>query len=184
MTKRKSISKKTRFNIFKRDEFTCQYCGSTPPSVVLEVDHIVPVAEGGGNEDDNLVTSCFACNRGKGAKPLSSVPESLSNKAKRVKEAEEQLAEYHEILQAKKDRIESEAWDIAEVLQRGSKEDGFRINYLTSIKTFLKKLNYYEVEEAAEIVASRSRTTIITHNHFTYFCGICWSKIKENSPHD
>ena len=34
------MSKKMRFDVFKRDGFQCQYCGSTPPSVVLEVDHI------------------------------------------------------------------------------------------------------------------------------------------------
>lgn len=45
---RKAISKKTRFEVFKRDRFTCQYCGATPPGVLLHIDHIHPVAEGGG----------------------------------------------------------------------------------------------------------------------------------------
>lgn len=57
-TKRKGLSKRTRFNVFKRDGFTCQYCGAHPPKVVLHVDHITPVVEGGGNDIDNLVTSC------------------------------------------------------------------------------------------------------------------------------
>ena len=43
MSKRKSLSKKIRFEVFKRDKFTCQYCGKTAPNVVLEVDHIEPV---------------------------------------------------------------------------------------------------------------------------------------------
>lgn len=46
-TQRKPLSKKTRFDVFKRDQFRCQYCGRTPPTVVLEVDHVVPVAENG-----------------------------------------------------------------------------------------------------------------------------------------
>ena len=71
MTKRKPISKSIRFEMLKRDSFTCQYCGATPPNVVLEPDHIQPVAEGGGNELLNLVTSCFDCNRGKSARLLS-----------------------------------------------------------------------------------------------------------------
>ena len=66
-TKRKAISKKTRFEVFKRDGFTCQYCGAHPPQAILHVDHIVPVAEGGGNEDTNLVTACDHCNLGKAA---------------------------------------------------------------------------------------------------------------------
>ena len=45
--KRKSITKSVRFEVFKRDGFKCQYCGASAPDVILEVDHIVPVAEGG-----------------------------------------------------------------------------------------------------------------------------------------
>jgi hypothetical protein len=67
---RKALSKKIRFEIFKRDSFTCQYCGAQPPGVVLEVDHVHPRAEGGGNESENLLTSCTKCNRGKGKRPL------------------------------------------------------------------------------------------------------------------
>ena len=71
MTKRNPISKKLRFEEFKRDKFKCQYCGEDAPKVVLEVDHINPVANGGDNNIMNLVTSCFDCNRGKGSKNLS-----------------------------------------------------------------------------------------------------------------
>jgi hypothetical protein len=63
---RVALGKKVRFDIFKRDGFTCQYCGGQPPDCVLVVDHIRPVAEGGDNDPMNLVTSCAACNAGKG----------------------------------------------------------------------------------------------------------------------
>jgi len=69
--KRKSITKKLRFEVFKRDSFTCQYCGESAPDVILEVDHVNPVKRGGENEILNLVTACFDCNRGKGKHPLS-----------------------------------------------------------------------------------------------------------------
>lgn len=70
-SKREPIPKKVRFEVFKRDSFTCQYCGKKAPDVVLELDHIEPVSKGGGNEIINLVTSCFDCNRGKSDKRLS-----------------------------------------------------------------------------------------------------------------
>lgn len=70
MTKRKPIGKKLRFEVFKRDNFTCQYCGAQAPDVVLHVDHINPVAGGGDNDILNLVTSCEPCNLGKGAREL------------------------------------------------------------------------------------------------------------------
>ena len=71
MNKRKSMSKTLRFEVFKRDSFSCQYCGATPSTKELEVDHIQPVAKGGGNDMMNLTTSCFDCNRGKAARELS-----------------------------------------------------------------------------------------------------------------
>ena len=67
---RKHISKKLRFEVFKRDNFTCQYCGRMAPDVILEVDHIKPVCKGGENDILNLITSCKDCNRGKGKSKL------------------------------------------------------------------------------------------------------------------
>lgn len=68
---RKPISKKLRFEIFKRDSFTCQYCGQKAPDVILHVDHIDPVKHGGKNDILNLITSCKDCNLGKKARKLS-----------------------------------------------------------------------------------------------------------------
>lgn len=68
---RTAISKKLRFEVFKRDSFTCQYCGRKAPDVVLQCDHITPVAAGGEGDILNLITSCFDCNNGKGARTIS-----------------------------------------------------------------------------------------------------------------
>jgi hypothetical protein len=70
MAKRKSISNKVRFEVFKRDCFTCQYCGRKAPDIVLNVDHVDPVAKGGSGAIFNLVTSCFDCNSGKSDRRL------------------------------------------------------------------------------------------------------------------
>lgn len=63
--KRTALGKKVRFEVFKRDDFQCQYCGAKAPNVTLHVDHIKPVSRGGTNEIMNLVASCHACNMGK-----------------------------------------------------------------------------------------------------------------------
>lgn len=65
------IPKKLRFDVFKRDSFTCQYCGRKAPDIVLHCDHVMPVADGGVGDILNLVTSCVDCNLGKGARQLS-----------------------------------------------------------------------------------------------------------------
>ena len=63
------VSKSLRFQILRRDGHRCHYCGNSPPDVKLAVDHILPVALGGSDSPDNLVTSCTECNAGKGAAP-------------------------------------------------------------------------------------------------------------------
>jgi hypothetical protein len=68
---RQNISKRLRFEVFKRDLFTCQYCGRRAPKVVLFCDHVVPIAKGGQNAITNLTTSCLDCNSGKSAIELS-----------------------------------------------------------------------------------------------------------------
>ena len=65
---RSLMTDKKRYEILKRDEFKCAFCGRTPAAdgVALEVDHIIPVSKGGLSEDSNLQTLCKDCNRGKG----------------------------------------------------------------------------------------------------------------------
>lgn len=59
---------KIRAAIFKRDDYTCRYCGSRGGK--LECDHIMPLSRGGSNEEDNLATACKPCNRSKRSKTL------------------------------------------------------------------------------------------------------------------
>ncbi len=64
-SKYRSLSLRKRFFVLKRDDFTCKMCGANGLGVKLEVDHILPVAEGGSDSLVNLQTLCFKCNRGK-----------------------------------------------------------------------------------------------------------------------
>lgn len=174
MTKpvRKAISKKTRFEVFKRDAFTCQYCGAHPPESILHVDHIIPVCEGGKNDTGNLVTACEACNQGKGPVPLSSVPMSLRERAAEVAEREEQLRGYSEIMAAQRSRLDDEAWDVAQVFMEQFREDGIRKDWLQSIRMFIEKLGDHEVIRAMEIATAKKPWS--KNTCFRYFCGICW----------
>lgn len=174
MTTRAPMSKKTRFEVFKRDGFVCMYCGAHPPKVLLHVDHIVAVANGGGDDMDNLVTSCEACNLGKGARDLSVVPQSLADKAAALAEREEQLRGYHEIMQAREARLEDETWMIVEELEPGATSFG-RLD-LRSIRVFLERLDYFEVLEAARIASANMYYP--GQKRFRYFCGVCWKKIR------
>ena len=57
----------TRFNVFLRDRFSCQYCGDPFPAADLTFDHVVPRSRGGRTGWHNVVTACSGCNLTKGA---------------------------------------------------------------------------------------------------------------------
>lgn len=179
MQKRKAITKKVRFDIFKRDGFCCAYCGRKPPKTTLEIDHIDPVFNGGDNSPENLITSCFDCNRGKGKCLLSSVPESLKQKAKRIKECELQLSEYRKIIDVQESRIKSDVWDVVHELF-GAGRNEIRTDWFKSIRQFNDILGRAETLNAAEITSYKVlHKNFSDENHFKYFCGICWNKVKE-----
>lgn len=93
MAKRRAISKKIRFEVFKRDSFSCQYCGAKAPDIVLHIDHICPVSKGGTNDLLNLITSCEDCNSGKSNRELTddSVVEKQRRQLDDLQEKKEQL---------------------------------------------------------------------------------------------
>jgi 5-methylcytosine-specific restriction endonuclease McrA len=55
----------SRRNVFKRDRFTCQYCGRQPGGDELSIDHVTPRAQGGVSSWDNCVLACVECNHRK-----------------------------------------------------------------------------------------------------------------------
>jgi 5-methylcytosine-specific restriction endonuclease McrA len=52
----------TRFNVFLRDKFTCQYCNQKLPASDLTFDHVIPRSRGGRSRWDNVVAACSPCN--------------------------------------------------------------------------------------------------------------------------
>ena len=155
MSERKPISQKLRFEIFKRDNFTCQYCGRKAPNVVLEVDHIKPVAEGGKNTITNLITSCFDCNRGKGKRTLNNLVEMelkqeqleiLNEKRKQIK----MIAKWEEELL----NLEEEQVDIVEniVKKYGAK---FSVPCRVRCKQAIKQFGLQEIIDCTNISFSQ-----------------------------
>lgn len=55
----------SRVNIYRRDDFSCQYCGAQPGAAALTLDHVLPRARGGKTEWTNIVTACVGCNAAK-----------------------------------------------------------------------------------------------------------------------
>ncbi len=72
--------KLSRENIYKRDKYTCQYCGRKLDPKKLNIDHILPRHRGGKTTWSNVVSCCFDCNLKKGGKILSETDMKLLQK--------------------------------------------------------------------------------------------------------
>lgn len=156
MAERKSLSQKIRFEVFKRDSFTCQYCGQKAPEVVLEVDHMNPVSKGGKNDMLNLITSCFSCNHGKSDRLISdqSIVERQRVQIEELNIRRQQLEmilEWKTGLSNMQDEILEKAADYI------CNDTDFTLNEtgLKSLKTNIKKFGLQQVLDAFDIARNK-----------------------------
>lgn len=193
---RRPVSKRTRFEVFKRDGFRCAYCGRAPPDVLLHVDHVEAVANGGSNDQTNLVTACSDCNLGKAAVPLTVVAESLERQAEEAQERAEQIRAYAEAMREARSAqddtvgIIEEAWYGAlsphpDLIYR------FPEQRIPSIKRFLSRLPVPDILDAIDVTANACArkpdlapqvtkdASLTDGNAFRYFCGVCWKKVRD-----
>lgn len=175
MAKRKNLSKAIRFEVLKRDAFTCQYCGAKAPDVILEVDHITPVKEGGSNDILNLITACRECNRGKGAKQLSDTT-TIKKQQKQAEELQarrellEMMNEWHtQLLEESAIQIQQ----LNELFQayypdRSITDYGARL-----FKALIKRFGFAEVYESFEIALNTYNNP---SNAIDKVGGICYNR--------
>lgn len=179
MVKRKALSKKLRFEVFKRDSFKCQYCGRGAPEVLLHVDHIKPVKDGGGNDMLNLITSCKDCNLGKGARRIND--NTTLEKQRHELEELQQKREQLEMMMRWRDELE-EIKDQAGNYAIEKYERLFNCSLSAYGEETLKKevsqFGLTNVLEAMDITSLR--LNIPPNDRMRYMAGICWNKIKES----
>lgn len=183
--KRKALPKKLRFEVFKRDSFTCQYCGRMAPDVVLEVDHIVPVAEGGTNDIMNLITSCHDCNSGKGKRKLSENEEvkKQQDMLKELNEKREQIEMMlewrNELLNFDNDQIDK----IEELFSSYCTGRTFTESGRKTISKLIKKYGFIEVYDCTRISAETYYDTEdpeTASDVFNYISRICYNRKIQN----
>jgi len=154
--RRKPISKSVRFEVFKRDSFTCQYCGAVAPEVVLHVDHLTPVSKGGDNDLMNLVTSCAGCNHGKSDRKLddNSAVQKQRRQLEQLAERREQLEMMLKWRDGLKELDNFEADSVSEAL---NKMTGFTLNPKgkAHVKKLIAKYDLGKVLRALDIACDR-----------------------------
>ncbi len=175
MTERRSISKRVRFGVFKRDGFSCLYCGSHPPDVVLQIDHIVHVFEGGDNDICNLVTSCVACNSGKSSVQLTKTPETIKEVHALAEAREEQILAYQEFRRNVISRITTDIDAVDAAFEEHN--PGYRMSdsMRRSVSKFLDHMLVDDVINELHLAYDLHGRSSYA---FKYFCGICWRVIR------
>lgn len=172
-----------RFDVFKRDAFTCRYCGRQSPSVILELDHVVPRAEGGQDELENLVTSCFECNRGKGVKSLDSLPTEadVHEKAILIAEREMQVRELNEARRAQRERENEEIEWLASIwAMRWPARSCVQVG---TLRHFLQHQSVYDLADRMEWIATQHNIVREFHG-WAAFCSATYKRIGGKSAED
>lgn len=178
-----SVSKRLRYEVLRRDNYTCRYCGESAPDVEVTVDHVIPKALGGTDDPANLVTACKDCNGGKtSTNPDAPLVADVAQDALRwsraiAQAAQEMLADSGRLSEAHKQF--ASAWDGwtyggDENPQKIPKDPGWQ----HTIDALLAGgLPMALLEECVQI--AMSRRNVAPKNTFRYMCGVAWNKVTE-----
>lgn len=181
MTEQKQISKRLRYEVLRRDNHACRYCGATAPDVKLTIDHVVPVALGGTNEPSNLVAACVDCNGGKSSSsPDAPLVDDVARDALRWSKAMEaaHIGGRASLLarQGARDRFRDDIWN-KWTYKQGIKEFTVELpsDWESAIDRFIDAgLDDTDLREAVRIaMTSKAR------NEFSYMCGVLWRWVSE-----
>lgn len=166
-----AVSKRLRFEILRRDNHTCRYCGASAPDVALRVDHVTPEALGGRTEPSNLVTACEPCNSGKSSVALDgAMVEDIKADALRLAELQRQA--YAVLVQNLQERTAYEdawveSWSLPLIPEDWRRTVGRWHEMGVPLEL---------VADAARIACQRSRGSLDAT--FRYFCGIVWNQVS------
>lgn len=187
-----AVSKRRRFEILRRDNHCCRYCGAKAPDVTITVDHVVPEALGGSDDPSNLVAACADCNSGKSSVSAdAALVADVATDALRWARAMEQAAHLDRQKRIDDQTFAAEfARRIQAILEADPYEktycvpdmespavggpDGFR---RTVIQFRDCGLDLDDLERAVRR-ASTNRA-ISDQDNWKYFCGICWRMIRD-----
>jgi hypothetical protein len=179
-----TVSKRLRYEILRRDNHACRYCGKIAPATELVVDHVVPVALGGTDEPSNLVAACKDCNAGKSSSnPDAPLVEDVSADALRWSSAMVRAADY--LMSQYQERAEIhdqflERWNdwTYGFLPKDRKTLPLAAGWQQSVDNLLAAgLPMQLLHECINLAMAAKH--VLNDDKFRYMCGIAWRKVKE-----
>lgn len=167
-----AVSKRLRYEILRRDNHQCRYCGARAPEAVLTVDHVVPVSLGGSDDPKNLVAACSGCNSGKtSSNPDAPLVDTVGDDALRWAQAMRQAADE---IAAHDEQIE----DILDDVQDAWKPYYLPADWAASVVTFIKS-GLGREDLLAMVRVAYAKRGIGSSGRWAYFCGCCWTRIRQ-----
>jgi hypothetical protein len=170
-----SVSKRLRFEILRRDNYTCRYCGKNAAETELHVDHVLAVALGGKDEATNLVTSCEPCNTGKASiAPDSALVADIEEKALLWDRALALSVEHR--LAALDEQRQLIEWFEDEWIFRHDFAAPMPDDWEASLIRFAAHgLPVPEIDDALNVAYA---APVKPESMWRYFCGVCWRKVE------
>lgn len=179
------MSVRLRFEILKRDNFTCRYCGRKPPGVILQVDHILAVRDGGLNIPENLVTACKECNAGKSAVPLQDVMKETLPNVEMERERMAKLEEYNKVISEQNEKLEDLFYQVSDLWIELDGNDPEKLEICgkrgSAVRRILRELPVAEVLDALRITARNKPEWFATGYQSAierYFYAVCNRKLE------
>lgn len=163
-----AVSKRTRFEVLRRDAYTCRYCRSTDNP--LTVDHVTPVSLGGSDEPSNLVAACRDCNSGKAssspdADTVSKVEEDAVRWAAAMRQAAMVMAE----------QVDDRDAYWGEFLNAWPSHRYMSNNMESTV------LRFFDLGLPVNVMAEAARAAGANRGVWdreAYFAAICWKRVK------
>jgi hypothetical protein len=175
-----AVSKRLRYEVLRRDKYSCRYCGATAPDVKLTVDHVHPVSLGGGDDPANLVAACKDCNAGKtSSSPDAPLVANVADDALRWAKALEAVALGRLADRAVMDQLILDfdalwlVWGWTDV-ETGERHTISRPNEWpdTFERIYSTGLDFDLI--AHSIGVAMRKPKVSNADKWTYFCGCCW----------
>lgn len=176
-----AVSKRLRFEILRRDNHQCRYCGAKAPDVPLRVDHVIPVALGGTDDPTNLVTACEPCNTGKSSIPAdASTVADVAADALRWAEAIELVAFGRAVERGEREQryaMFHADWCGWTWTDRSGQKHQFDLphDWRTTVDQVLAA--GLEMGDLIELIRVAMESP--ADDVWRYFCGCCWRRVKD-----